>query len=640
MDDILKDLVVVKRTGQRVNFNGTKVALAICKGFESVYDACDAKKVNKVYEEVLKVIADNYTTRKTINVEDIQNIIEETLKKLGFFEVYDSFSKYRLNRARSRDVFEVKAQHKFVKAIEKVGYLAKENSSRKPNELNLDFARVVSKEFATAYLIEGKVEKALEEGIIYVNDLYDYSIGNTSSSHLNIENIKAKDIDSYFNEIIRVVTLASCDQYKEHSLMNFDTHLTEYLIQEFKKTFLSEFLNNLKIVEMDVFIDFKKVEEIVNSLSNLESRKFLDYYLRNETLRRIFNITYDETLNKLYNLLRINIEKLFDILETNIPSNYNKVIVSLDNKGTFTSNFIVGTYLDSIKPSKKIITNIFVNDDASVNEKVFKRIKECEIHLIFEHNYSKNYFSNGEFVYSNINGIKTSVGRIINSTSTINLTRIALKSNNLKEFLEELTNVMELNKNALVQRYEIQASKLKENYNIIFEQGFLYDSNKLEQNQKVRKVLRHGAFVMGYTGLVEAVYLLNKKEDNNFNHDDFDLMMKIMKVFKNKCDSLTNEFKLNFIPAEIYDEKIVQEFIRIDKSIYGSIISKNTYEPVYKVINGSKLSLEEKIDMNAIYQNLTSSIIKYDLKGMDLKKYLKLIDELKSSKIRYIGFNI
>ena len=144
---------------------------------------------------------------------------------------------------------------------------------------------------------------------------------------------------------------------------------------------------------------------------------------------------------------------------------------------------------------------------------------------------------------------------------------------------------------------------------------------------------------MGYTGLVEATYLLNKK-DGSFNHDDFDLMMKIIKTIKSKCDTLTNELKLNFIPAEIYDEKVIKEFVRIDKSIYGSKISNDIYEPVYKVINNSKLSANEKIDMNAIYQNVTSSIIKYDLKNMDFKKYLKLLEEIKSSKIKYIGFNV
>ena len=48
MDEVFKELVVVKRSGQRVSFNRTKVAIAIDKGFESVYDSYDVKDVNKV----------------------------------------------------------------------------------------------------------------------------------------------------------------------------------------------------------------------------------------------------------------------------------------------------------------------------------------------------------------------------------------------------------------------------------------------------------------------------------------------------------------------------------------------------------------------------------------------------------------
>ena len=59
-EDVFKDIVVVKRSGQRVPFNGTKIAIAIKKGFDSVYEHYDEKVVNKIYEKVLKEIAKDY----------------------------------------------------------------------------------------------------------------------------------------------------------------------------------------------------------------------------------------------------------------------------------------------------------------------------------------------------------------------------------------------------------------------------------------------------------------------------------------------------------------------------------------------------------------------------------------------------
>ena len=80
--DFFNDIIVVKRSGQRVNFNDAKVAIAIKKGFDSVYDEYDEKNVNKVKEKVLEQIKKDYKDRKTIGVEDIQDIIEHTLQKL------------------------------------------------------------------------------------------------------------------------------------------------------------------------------------------------------------------------------------------------------------------------------------------------------------------------------------------------------------------------------------------------------------------------------------------------------------------------------------------------------------------------------------------------------------------------------
>ena len=642
MNDILNDLTVVKRSGQRVSFNGTKVAIAIDKGFDSVYDSYNVKDVNKVYEEVLNTIASEYKERKTINVEDIQNIIEICLKKLKYTDVYLSFSEYRFRRARSREVFEIKSQHKFLKAIEKVGYLARSSNNTKPDEMIDKFAKVISKEFATAYLIEGKVEKALEEGVIYLNDLRNYSIGNTSSAHLNINFTDKKTTDDFINEIIKVIILVKKDQYKEHTLMNFDTEISKRLLNDFKYTFTKELFNNLKVVGLDSFISKKKIEYEVSKINNIDDKSFLDSYLINNVLKNIFDLTYKNVIFKLSKLLKNNFKRMFEILESVITNDYKKIIICLDNDNSFISNLIVNNYLECLQKSNKIITNIYVNDSEKTNMLIFEKSKTCNIHFVFENNKNLTYFSNGEKIYENINGSLVSKGRTLNSSSTINLARIALKSNNIKEFFEELDNVMDLNKNALIQRYEIQASKLKENYNVLFSRGLLLDIDKLEEKQKVRKILRNGSLVMGYTGLVEAAFLLNKKDNNSLTKEDFNLIIKIVKVMKNKCDTLTKDLKLNFVLSEVYDEEVNRKLIKIDKSIFGikKIINKEKYEPLYKFINNSKLSFEEKLDMFFKHQDLSSSIAHINVKNnIDFKKFLKLVEDIKKSKIKYMVLN-
>ena len=112
---VLEDLIVVKRSGQRVSFNGPKIAVAIKASFDDVFETYDESDVNFVYNKVIEDIISEYDSRKTINVEDIQDIIEKNLKKHGFNEVCDNFINYRNKRKASRETYQVRKEHKFNK---------------------------------------------------------------------------------------------------------------------------------------------------------------------------------------------------------------------------------------------------------------------------------------------------------------------------------------------------------------------------------------------------------------------------------------------------------------------------------------------------------------------------------------------
>ena len=147
--DVFEDLIVVKRSGQRVNFNSYKIAVAIKQAFDYVYGTYDEVSVNQVFSKVLLYIEKNYIDRKTINVEDIQDIIENTLRSEKQTQVYDAFSQYRQKRAASRKVFTIKQQHKFIKAIEKIGESnsLKVSNNYKPTELLIKYGTTVASEF-------------------------------------------------------------------------------------------------------------------------------------------------------------------------------------------------------------------------------------------------------------------------------------------------------------------------------------------------------------------------------------------------------------------------------------------------------------------------------------------------------------
>ena len=122
-EEKLETIEVVKRNGKKVEFDGTKVALAIKKGFDSIL-IDDEKKYNekdiqKIYQAVIKKIAKEYLSVGKIKIEEIQDLIEDSLKKYGYDDVYESFSEYRQRRAAARIAFrDDKVQAKLQKSIE------------------------------------------------------------------------------------------------------------------------------------------------------------------------------------------------------------------------------------------------------------------------------------------------------------------------------------------------------------------------------------------------------------------------------------------------------------------------------------------------------------------------------------------
>ncbi len=100
--DRVSTLTVIKRNGKKVEFDGTKIALAIKKGFDDVIvrdnDGDDEKpRYNEkdmqiVYKEVISRIDKDFKNLEKIKIEQIQDLIEESLKKKGYDDVYRYFS--------------------------------------------------------------------------------------------------------------------------------------------------------------------------------------------------------------------------------------------------------------------------------------------------------------------------------------------------------------------------------------------------------------------------------------------------------------------------------------------------------------------------------------------------------------------
>ena len=321
--DFFNDIIVVKRSGQRVNFNPTKVAIAIKKGFDSVYEEYDEKNVNKVKEKVLDYIEKEYKDRKTIGVEDIQDVIEEVLKKQKYDEVYESYKGYRERRAASRDAFVVKQQHKFVKAIESLGLKSAKEEDAKRENANVDgdgpmgtmlhFGSTVSKEFAKAYLMDAKYARAHDEGAIHIHDLDFWAMGTTTCTQIDLNKLFKNGFSTghgYLrtpNSIASYSALAAIaiqsnqnEQHGGQSIPAFDYYMAPGVLKTFKKEFKQELHELLELEGFKEFVNFDKMVEIVDKLESIEFDLdiFKELIMDSKKVSELVKFAYDNAIKK------------------------------------------------------------------------------------------------------------------------------------------------------------------------------------------------------------------------------------------------------------------------------------------------------------------------------------------------------
>ena len=588
--DIFEELVVVKRSGQRVSFNSYKIAVAIKNAFDSVYETSEESNINKVYENVLKYIENNYENRKTINVEDIQDIIERVLQDDKFYDVFNSFSEYRKKRAASRQIFTQKQQHKFLKAIEKINddnVLLSDNSFKLKDVVN-KYGMTVINEITKSYIIDNKYLREHDEGNIFIHDMCDFSLGRLFNIHIDLRNYLE---NNSFESFIYYLKDINNEVSGEINVPALDKLLENYCIKTFKKIYIDYLTKYLKVSGFDQYINLKKIIEMINKETDImfEMNNYSIYMLSYQ-VENIFNEAYKDSMEKCKNDFYRNIHKMFCLLN----KSKRKYSFSFGTNGSYTGTCInkiiieVLNELDTLNNISAIFK--FNNDNCEYLKEVCSLIingKNVSIaNINTTYNKSNNeieYFSDGVRIFENNNSDEnSSIGRMVIAITSINFARLGLEFENdtIKNFYNKLDFTLETVKNELLLTFETIGNKNKDNYEYLFNNNIINDQ-KLEYGQKIRKVIKNGNLLIGIIGLKECVSLLEKDESKQLG-----LLKEILKFLNNKCLSYREETKLNFYVCEPYHNVASRELMTLDKAIYGirkEIKNKLSYDSIYSL---------------------------------------------------------
>ena len=572
MQDLSKSLVVVKRSGQRVSFNELKIAIAIKYAFDAFPNKYDKSYANKVYEDVMSFIMENYKDRKTINVEDIQDIIEEQLKKAKFFDVYEEFNSYRNRRNESRRAFTLKKQHKFVRVAQDL-----EDADTKflsPTKALLKYGKIVSSSYTKSYVMDNKFIRAHDEGKIYIHDLDSFNLGFLEYINLRIDPLKLGK--NYILDLYLSLTKASLETAQEILVNDIDNIFLSKAICFYKENFSIRLKQNLNMFGFLEFINIKKLDDTIAKITSFDtSISLFNEFLINDNIYNIFlktlSLSKTEVLNDLYN----NMEQLFNGIN-NTYFNY-KYTFNL----SFKDNNIILNYILKIIENNSYnnicfifnVNNYLLNSYAML-ERVATLIK---INRNIKLNYSNNtlYFSNGICLESKNN--------MVLAVTSLNMARLGLKYRKLnKAFYSELLETLENIKCELDVVLETLGDKIKDNYKVLFN-GNIYDDERLEKGQKIRKIIKNGILVINLSGFLEMIKFLDIEKDLVSQ----DRILKYIKTWLYKyTDSLKLDFKLSFA----YFEDATNYFVNIDKTIYSNMLKDiDCYKNIIEFNNLKKL---------------------------------------------------
>lgn len=233
------------------------------------------------------------------------------------------------------------------------------------------------------------------------------------------------------------------------------------------------------------------------------------------------------------------------------------------------------------------------------------------------------------------------------SFTSINLPRLAIESKGeMLIFFDLLRKMLDKTMMQLLDRYDIQASRIARNFPFLMGEGVWMDSDKLGPDDEVRAVLKHGTLSIGFCGLAECLVALTGKHHGE-NQSAQKLGLKIVKYIRDYCDKKSNQLGMNVTCLATPAESLAGRLLRADKAKYGvikGVTDREYYTNSFHVPVYYHLPAMQKIDIEAPYHALTNAghISYVELDGdpsKNLAAFERIVRHMKEAGIGYGSIN-
>ena len=181
---------IIKRSGAEAIFDANKIAQAVKKANDSVVEA-ERLSHHQIAHIVEKVEKQCLAVNRSLNVEEIQDLVENAIMREQAFSVARNYVRYRYERelARTHNTTDERIKSILECNNEEV---KQENSNKNPtvNSVQRDYiAGEVNKDFTRRFLLPEDIVEAHDAGIIHFHDTDYYAQHMHNCCLINLEDM-------------------------------------------------------------------------------------------------------------------------------------------------------------------------------------------------------------------------------------------------------------------------------------------------------------------------------------------------------------------------------------------------------------------------------------------------------------------
>lgn len=673
---------VIKRDGTEVDFQGEKIRNAILKAFID-----KGYTINSTIDDfVTKVESEIESLNKTLNVEEIQDIVVKKLMSSKYKDVASAYIEYRALHEMARNQYK-----ELMNAVsEKLMASDVQNQNANVDEKSFggrigEMADLVAKRYALDYLVSPMAKANHLNNEIYIHDLGHYATGDHNCLSVPFDKLLAQGFNTRQTDVRPAQSINTAFQlvaviFQLQSLQQFGgvsaTHLDWTMVPYVHKSFVKHWNDGCKYVEGSLI---KGTPPLNTSIED-------DYFKK---MPKAYQYALDMTTKECYQA----VEGMYHNLNTLQSRSGNQLPFTSINYGTCMlpeGRMIIKALLDvSIKGIGKLHrTSIFpcgifqcakgINrKPGDPNYDLFKlALKSTSLRLYpnyanvdwsgnagYDKNDPKTIFSTMGCRTANgwdINGfgqLKDGRGNICPVTIIMPTLAMEAKTKNVdlvdggyvdkqldvEDFIKLLDQKIHEAKDMLIERFDWICSQSPDSAKFMYENGLM---EGYVPEEGIRSALKHGTLAIGQIGLAETLQILIGKDHTE--PEGMELAKRIESLFKQRCAEFKEQYKLNFgvyySPAENLCYTSMQKF----KDKYGVIpnvsdkdyFTNSMHVPVWK-----KLTPFEKIDIESqltgyssagciTYVELDSSC-KNNIEGLE-----SLVNYAMDNDIPYFAINV